>query len=227
MNTLSIFGSVVGLGVAGLDPVAPFVVMPALAAGARRRTVFLFIITAGVFTIATGLALGESVQFLRSWLEKLTIPTSVRLAAQTLLAVGLGCWAAYRFAHRRDTPSGRMASLVRGPVMMVLLGALWGISSTGDPSFLALATIDSQNNDLATSLAIFTGWFLVSQAPLGCLLLALLAGRDSAPVQRALGMIQRLAAPTAMILTAALAAAAVLLAVNTATFLSEGSFWPV
>lgn len=227
MTTLSILGSVVGLGVAGLDPVAPFVVMPALAAGVRRRTVLLFFVTIGVFTLATGLALGSSVQFLTSWLETLIIPTSVRLVGQALAAVGLGAWAAYRFAHRRETSSGKKTSLIRGPVMMILLGALWGVSSTADPSFLALATIDSQNDDLVASLAIFAGWILVSQLPLGCLMLALMAGRDSAPVQRALGMIQRLAAPAAMILTAALAVASVLLVVNIATFLTEGSFWPV
>lgn len=227
MSTLSIIGSVIGLGVTGLDPVAPFVVMPALVAGARRRTVVLFFVTAGVFTIATGLVLGESVQFLSSWLDTVTIPSTVRLAGQALVAASLGCWAVYRFIHRRDEPSGKMSALVRGPVMMVLIGAAWGVSSTADPSFLTLATIDSQNDDLASSLAIFMGWFLISQAPLGCLLLALMAGRESAPVQRVLAGIQRLAAPTALLLTAALAGASVLLAMNTVTFLAEGSFWPV
>lgn len=69
-----------------------------------------------------------------------------------------------------------------------------------DPSFLALVAIDSRIESLLTSVAVFTSWVLVSHIPLSLVMLALPAGRDSAPVRRAIVLAQHLAAPTAVIL---------------------------
>lgn len=227
MNAWAITGSVVGLGIAGLDPLGALMVVPALAAKARRRVVMLFFTTAAFFTIATGLVLGESVRHLTAWLENLTVPAPVRLAVQLVAAAGLGWWAAHRWVHRKDPKQEKGRSVLAGPVAMSLAGTFWGVSAVTDPSFLALAAIDSRIENLLVSVAIFAGWFVVSQAPLCAVVLALAAGRDSAPVRRSLALAQRLAAPTAVILTFLLAATAGFLILNAVTYLTGGAFWPV
>ena len=57
-----------------------------------------------------------------------------------------------------------------------------------DPSFLALSAIDSHNDNLLVSVVLFLGWFVVSQASLCAVVLALAAGRDCAPVRRSLAL---------------------------------------
>lgn len=227
MNALKIAGSVLGLGLAGLDPVGALMVVPALAAGARRRIVMLFFGTAAFFTITTGLVLGESVQYLTTWLEALAIPGPVRLVIQVVVAAGLGWWAVDRWSHRKDSKPEKKRSVLAGPVAMSLAGTFWGLSAVTDPSFLALAAIDSRIENLLVSVAVFTGWFVVSQAPLCAVVLTLAAGRDSTPVRYSLALAQRLATPTAVILTLLLAVSSVLLLLNACTYLSGGAFWPI
>lgn len=227
MNAIEIAGSVLGLGLAGLDPVGALMVVPALAAGARRRIVMLFFGTAAFFTIATGLVLGESVQYLTIWLESLTIPGTARLVAQVIVAAVLGWWAVHRWSHRKDSRPEKKRSVLARPVAMSLAGTFWGFSAVTDPSFLALAAIDSRIENMLVSVAVFAGWFVVSQAPLCAVVLTLAAGRDSKPVRYSLTLAQRLAAPTAVILTLLLVASSVLLFLNAVTYLSGGAFWPV
>ncbi|WP_431710741.1 hypothetical protein [Glutamicibacter uratoxydans] len=189
MNAWAITGSVVGLGIAGLDPLGALMVMPAVMAGVRRHVVMLFFTTAAFFTIATGVLLGESVQYVVSWLENLTVPVSVRLAVQIVTAAGLGWWAIYRWIHRKDPKQEKKSKTVLvGPMAMSLAGTFWGVSAVTDPSFLALAAIDSRIGNLLVSVALYLGWFVVSQAPLCAVVLALAAGRDSAPVRRSLAL---------------------------------------
>ncbi|HLS92056.1 MAG TPA: hypothetical protein VK015_00915 [Microbacterium sp.] len=227
MNPLAVVGSVIGLGVAGLDPVGALMVIPAIAAGARRRVVMAFFLTSAVVTVATGLILGESVQLLTRWLADLTIPDPVRLLAQLVAAAALGWWAVHRFNHRNDPEDDKKKSALGGAVGMTLLGAFWGVSAVTDPSFLALAAIDSQIDSVLASVAVYVGWFVVSQAPLCVVVLTLAAGRNSAPVQRAIAFARRLAKPTDAILTALLALAALLLVLNAATLAVAGAFWPI
>ncbi|MEU2199221.1 hypothetical protein [Isoptericola sp. NPDC019482] len=228
MSTLAVVGSVFGLGVAGLDPFGALLVVPALAAGARRRVVLLFFATAWLTTVLTGLVLGESVQHVVAWLrDALSVPDPVRLVAQLVAAAGLGVWAARRWVRRHDPAPERKRSVLAGPVAMSLAGIFWGVSALSDPTFYALATVGASAPSLLAGAAVFTGWFLVSQAPLCLVVLALAAGKDSPPVRRAVALARRTARPAADVLTALLAATAVLLAANAATFVSGGAYWPV
>lgn len=228
MNPLAAIGGIVGFGAAGLDPFGALVVVPALAHGARRRVVLLFFGMAWIATVLTGLVLGESVQHVVAWLrDLLDVPDPMRLTVQLVLAAGLGLWAARRWAHRNDTkPEKTKKPMLAGPVGMSLMGIFWGVSALTDPSFYGVATISATMPSLLAAAAVFTGWFLISQAPLCLVVLALAAGKDSRPVQRAVALARRVARPTSYVMTALLAAASLLLLVNGLTYLVAGTFQP-
>ncbi|GGU43576.1 hypothetical protein [Nocardioides albus] len=228
MTPLAAIGGIVGFGVAGLDPFGALVVVPALAAGARRRIILLFFGTAWLATVLTGMVLGESVQHVAAWLRNLLlVPDPVRLTVQLVLAAGLGLWAAYRWAHRDDTkPEKTKRPKLAGPVGMSLMGTFWGVSALTDPSFYGVATISASMQSMLAVAAVFTGWFLISQAPLCLVMLTLAAGRDSRPVQRAVSFARRTARPAAYVMTALLAAGSIFLVVNGVAYLATGTYWP-
>lgn len=226
MNGFALAGSVFGLGVAGLDPFGALMVVPALAAGAKRRIVMWFFGMAALCTVLTGLVVGESVQHVSAWLARLAVPAPVRLIAQAAAAAALGAWAAVRWA-RRGAPKREKASVLVGPVAMALAGALWGVSAVTDPSFLALVAVDAGVESLPVSTAVFAGWFVISQAPLCLVVLALVTGKDTRPVRGAVALARRLEAPAGSAVTLLLAAGAVLLALNALSYPVAGRFWPL
>lgn len=228
MNPLAAIGGIVGFGVAGLDPFGALVVVPALATGARRRVILLFFGTAWLTTVLTGIVLGESVQHVVAWLRNLLmVPDAVRLTVQLVTATSLGLWAAHRWMHRNDArPEKTKKSMLAGPTGMSLMGIFWGVSALTDPSFYGVATISSSMPSILAVAAVFTGWFLISQAPLCVVVLALAAGRDSRPVQRAVRFARRTARPAAYVMTALLAAASLFLLVNGGAYLATGAYWP-
>lgn len=229
MNPLAAIGGIIGFGVAGLDPFGALVVVPALATGTRRRVILLFFGTAWLTTVLTGIMLGESVQHVVAWLHNLfAVPDPVRLTVQLVAGTGLGLWATRRWARRNDTkPERTKKSILAGPTGMSLMGIFWGVSALTDPSFYGVATISASMPGILAVVAVFTGWFLISQAPLCMVVLALAAGKDSRPVQRAMALARRTARPASYVMTALLAAASILLIVNGATYLAAGVYWPV
>lgn len=229
MNPLAVIGGIIGFGVAGLDPFGALVVVPALATGARRRVVLLFFGTAWLTTVLTGIMLGESVQHVVTWLRNLlAVPDPVRLTLQLATASGLGLWAAHRWTHRNDTkPERTKRSMLAGPTGMSLMGIFWGVSALTDPSFYGVATISASMPGILAVAAVFTGWFLISQAPLCLVVLALAAGKDSRPVQRAVALARRTARPASYVMTALLAAASLFLFVNGLSYPVAGTYWPV
>ncbi|MFD4324437.1 hypothetical protein ACFWQC_07370 [Nocardioides sp. NPDC058538] len=228
MNPLAAIGGIVGFGVAGLDPFGALVVVPALATGARRRVVLLFFGTAWLTTVLTGIALGESVQHVVAWLRNLlSVPDPVRLTVQLVTAIGLGLWAAHRWAHRNDArPEKTKKSMLAGPTGMSLMGVFWGVSALTDPSFYGVATIGASMPSLLAGAAVFSGWFLISQAPLCLVVLTLAAGKDSRPVQRAVALARRTARPASYVMTALLATASLFLVASAAAYLATGTYWP-
>ncbi|MEI7057666.1 hypothetical protein WBG06_17715 [Nocardioides sp. CCNWLW239] len=229
MNPLAAVGSVVGFGVAGFDPFGALIVVPALATGARRRVILLFFGTAWITTVLTGIVLGESVQHVVDWLRNLLdVPDPVRLTVQLAIATGLGLWAAHRWAHRNDTkPEKTKSSMLAGPTGMSLMGIFWGVTALTDPSFYGVATISASMSSLVAVAAVFTGWFLISQAPLCLVVIALAAGKDSRPVRHAVALARRTARPAAYVMTVLVAAISLLLLVNGMTYLVTGTFRPV
>lgn len=228
MNPLAAIGGIIGFGVAGLDPFGALVVVPALATGARRRVILLFFGTAWLTTVLTGIMLGESVQHVVAWLRNLlAVPDPVRLTVQLVAGTGLGLWAARRWASRNDTkPEKTKGSMLAGPTGMSLMGIFWGVSALTDPSFYGVATISASMPGILAVTAVFTGWFLISQAPLCLVVLALAAGKESRPVQRAVALARRTARPAAYVMTALLAAASVFLLLNGLIYLATGTYWP-
>lgn len=228
MNPLAAIGAIVGFGVAGLDPFGALVVVPALTGGARRRVILLFFSTAWLTTVLTGIMLGESVQHVVAWLRNLlSVPDPARLVVQLITATGLGLWATRRWTHRNDTkPEKTKESMLAGPTGMSLMGIFWGVSALTDPSFYGVATIGASMPSILAVAAVFTGWFLISQAPLCLVVLALAAGKDSRPVQRAVSLARRTARPASYVMTGLLAATSLFLLLNGLTFPVTGAFRP-
>jgi hypothetical protein len=100
------------------------------------------------------------------------------------------------------------------------------VSALTDPSFYGVATISASMQSVLAVAAVFTGWFLISQAPLCLVVLALAAGRDSRPVQHAVRLARRTARPAAYVMTALLAASSLFLIVNSGSYLATGTYWP-
>lgn len=228
MNPLAAAGGVVGFGVAGLDPFGALVVVPALAAGARRRVILLFFGTAWITTVLTGIVLGESVQHVVAWLRNLLdVPDPVRLTVELATAAGLGLWATHRWLRRNEVkPESTKKPKLAGPVGMSLMGIFWGVTALTDPSFFGVASISAGMSSLLGVVAVFTGWFLISQAPLCVVVLALATGRDSRPVQRAVALARRTARPAAYVMTGLIAATSLFLLANGLTYLATGTFRP-
>ncbi|MFJ9388444.1 hypothetical protein ACIRON_06480 [Nocardioides sp. NPDC101246] len=228
MNPLAAIGGIVGFGVAGLDPFGALVVVPALAGGARRRVILLFFGTAWLTTVLTGIMLGESVQHVVAWLRNLlNVPDPVRLTVQLATGTGLGLWAARRWTHRNDVkPEKTKRSMLAGPTGMSLMGIFWGVSALTDSSFYGVATISASMPSILAVAAVFTGWFLISQAPLCLVVLALAAGKDSRPVRRAVSFARRTARPASYVMTGLLAATSLFLLLNGLTLPVTGAFRP-
>jgi len=228
VNPLAVIGSVFGLGIAGLDPFGALIVVPALAAGARRRIILLFFAVAWFTTVLTGLVLGESVQHVAAWMrDAIAVPGPVRLVVELVAAAALGTWAVRRWVRRNEPRAPSRRPLLAGPVAMSLAGTFWGVSALSDPTFYGLAAVASNTPSLVTAAAVFTGWFLISQAPLCLVVLALAAGKDSRPVKRAIALARRTARPAGHVMTILLALAALLLVANAGTYLINGLFWPI
>lgn len=228
MNPLAAMGAILALGVAGLDPFGALIVVPALSAGARRRVVLVFFGAALLTTVAVGVLLGESVQHVSGWLSQaLSVPTWVRATVELAGAAALAGWAVRRWTRRDDPARPRGRTALAGSVGMLLAGVGWGASALSDPSFYGVAAIASRLHSTTASVAAYTGWFLLSQAPLVALVIALTAGRRSRPVRRLIVMARRLAKPSALVMTVLLALLAVLLVGNAATLLVTGAFWPI
>lgn len=92
MSTGALAGSVVVLGLAGSDRLSALLEVPALAAGAKRRVVMPFSSTVAffVFTVAAGLALGESVSRVIPRLQELGVPDWSGAALVLSAGAGLG-----------------------------------------------------------------------------------------------------------------------------------------
>lgn len=229
MNPLAAIGGVFGLGVAGLDPFGALIVVPALATGTRRRVVLLFFGAAFLTTVLTGVVLGESVQYVSAWLgDGIAIPDPVRLVVQLFAGACFALWATRRWARRNNVSQEKGSkSILAGPVGMLVAGIFWGVSALTDPSFYGVATIATGLQNTLGFVLAFSGWFLVSQAPLCLVVLTLAAGRGSRPVQCAVAFAQRIARPAGYAMTALLAVVALLLILNGLTYLGGAGYWPL
>lgn len=228
MSPLAMTAAVIGLGLGGFDPFGALIVLPAIAAGARRRAVAGFFLSAAVVTIATGLVLGESVQYVTRFLaDAIEVPDPVRLMIQAVAAVGIGVWAWVRW-HRRNAPQKQRSrpSRLVGMWPMTLAGVLWGISALTDPTFYGAAALSATTPSAVSSAIIFTAWFLISQLPLCLVVTALALGQDSALFTRVTRLVSRLSTTTAPLLTILLAATSFLLFLNAGTYLVTGEFSP-
>lgn len=228
MNTFAALTATVGLGLAGLDPIGALMIIPAVLSGTRRRVIALFPLFTVVATLVTGLVLGESIGLIVDWLRRtFSISDTSRGVLQIVVAALLALWVIRKLRKRdeSDRPKTRK-SLMSGPFGLSMVGVLWGVASLTDPSFFGVAAI-AAGRGLIEASGLYLLWGVVSQAPLVVLMVALVAGKNSHPVQRAMEWAEKSAKPAGNLMTVLLGAVAVLLVANALTFFVAGTYWPI
>lgn len=228
MNLVAALSATLGLAVAGLDPIGALVIIPAVLSGTRRRVIALFPIFTVAATLVVGLLLGESIGFVLDWLRNaFSMSDTTRGVLQLVVAVLLAVWVVkkLRTSEEPEAPKVRR-SLLSTPLGLTLAGTGWGAASLTDPSFYALAAIAS-SEPLWLAGVMYLLWGTLSQAPLMVLMIALIAGRNSHQVQRAMDWAEKSMKPAQTVMTVLLGVLAVLLAANALTYFVGGAYWPI
>lgn len=180
-----IFAGIVGLGIAGFDPLGALALIAAMALGARRRAIAGLVIVTIATTVVIGFVLSST---LGTWaiaqLHRLHDPGHIVWGALVLLAgIGLAVWGTIRLRRapvvKKDEPtrSGRSVKA------LVLIGIGVGLSALIDPAFYGLLVVAGTMPTWPLRLAGVLTWSCLSQVALLALSGAVFAGAFG-PVHR-------------------------------------------
>ncbi|WP_062214891.1 hypothetical protein [Streptomyces sp. NBRC 109706] len=179
----SFFATVVGLALAGLDPIGALIAVGGLAAGATRRAILVFTALSLLIPPALGVPLsllvGASVA--RVDLSGVDWHSPWWALGEAAIALALLWWAVRR--RRRPHP-GVSAGTARGggAGRLALLAVLLALTILLDPTFLGLVVLAGREPVWELVVAHLL-WSLVSQAPLVLVGGAVAAGRHRAAVR--------------------------------------------
>lgn len=181
----SLWISVIALGIAGLDPVGALLGVGALANGTRRVPVIMYGLAIIVATVATGTVLSltaASLSFNIDWSFTM-IPDPVWSIGQLAVGVAL-LWLGFRRWNARNDEEESEPKRSRGPIALIGLGLLLGVTAPTDPTFLAVTVLAGKSEDVLAIVAAHSFWILISQLPLTVLVVALVFNKHHAVVQR-------------------------------------------
>ena len=177
---LKLFAGVLGLGIAGFDPLGFAALMAAVTLGAKRRAVAVLLVTAVSVTFITGVLLSFGLGALVPRLLELVPyrPTSATWGAVFSVAgASLFGWGLLRL--RASAPSVQPHGVkVRqaSTAAMATTGLLVGISAMIDPPFYAMALLVSNAPNLGLRLGLVLTWTLLSHIALVVAVIAVLSG---------------------------------------------------
>lgn len=176
MNNLLV---VLGLGLAGIDPVGMMILITAMTAKASKKQIYTYGILVLLGTTALGLTLssllgagfaqiGSHVEgainsfsdTTWTWISFAIIAVLLLFAVKRLVKKDV--------EEKEDSKGGQ--GLLAGAVFMVF-------TAITDPTFIALMGLAGQVNNLALSILYSLLWTLVSQAPLFLLIGAVASGK--------------------------------------------------
>lgn len=188
----SVMLQVLGLGVAGIDPLGAVLVFSAITAGAARAKVVALAVSVLVATVAAGVVLTLTGRSLagNSTSAEPSEPGPVWAYIELAVAVVLVVWLWRGLSGKREVgPKAESKRRLKGPVLVFVgAGCLFSLTSVVDPTFLAAAAVLGPVDNMFFTFIAFGVWTLISQFMLFVLLVAFLVGAD----QRIVGASQRL-----------------------------------
>ncbi|HFI0424887.1 TPA: hypothetical protein ACGOWZ_001477 [Streptococcus suis] len=171
--------TVLGLGLAGIDPVGMLMLIAHLAAGGSKRQAILFagLILSGTTLLGLILStlLGSSLNKLSDLIGEVGVainqlPDASWIWIDIVLIALLIYWGIRRDnqkEYKEKQSEKKATSIWAGVVFMVF-------TAPTDPSFLAVLAISGHRNHFLLSLLYSTIWVLLSQAPLFLLTIAVI-----------------------------------------------------
>jgi cytochrome c biogenesis protein CcdA len=175
--------TVLGLGIAGLDPAGALIAAAALTAGARDRAVLLYGVVVLVGTALLGTVLSLTLGARLASVDWSVLVPAGRVGAILEIAVGAGllAWAVIRL-RRRGARTPRPRRERTGSLGLAGVGALFALSAALDPTFIAVVVLAGRDAVVAEVALAHALWAVVSQAPLVLLLVAVARGRHQRAV---------------------------------------------
>ncbi len=222
---LTTLAQAVGLGIAGIDPFGAAILLSAITAGASRAGVVAFTTAAVGTTVAAGVAVTVAGRDLFEWATDLvpSADSAVWAVAELVAAVVIVAWLVRR-RRRGDRPATERTSPTRGgPLAYAAAGAAFSVTGIVDPTFLATAAI-AGSTSLATLVAAFTLWTVISQFMLVGLFVAYLAGAHRPLLERVRRMRERHGPTGARLVTGAAIVMAGFLFVDVGWFVATGRY---
>lgn len=234
MTSWQAIGACVALSIAGFDPFGALALLAATARGAGRRAALAFTAAGAVVIIAAAMALDLlAYAVLPHALPH--IPDIVWGTLEALAAVGLLVWGVRRVMSRRNAGPGQPDGAdgtgeegrrrLRGTSTgtMALAGAAYGLTVLGDPGFWGLVAL-VHRLQAGPALGIAVLWWLLSQAPLVALAVAIAFGAGEPAGRWMRRSWQRIVGPLGRVGTAAILLAGLVLSVDVGLWLVTGSF---
>jgi hypothetical protein len=175
--------TVLGLGIAGLDPAGALIAAAALTAGARDRAVLLYGVVVLVGTALLGTVLSLTLGARLASVDWSVLVPAGRVGAILEIAVGAGllAWAVVRL-RRRGARAPKPRRERTGILGLAGVGALFALSAALDPTFIAVVVLAGRDAVVAEVALAHALWAVVSQAPLVLLLVAVARGRHQRAV---------------------------------------------
>jgi hypothetical protein len=175
--------TVLGLGLAGLDPAGALIAAAALTAGARDRAVLLYGVVVLVGTALLGTVLSLTLGVRLASVDWSVLVPAGRVGAIIELGVGVGllAWAVVRLS-RRGARAPKPRRERTGGLGLAGVGALFALSAALDPTFIAVVVLAGRDPVVAEVALAHALWAVVSQAPLVLLLLAVARGKHERAV---------------------------------------------
>ena len=166
------------LGLAGFDIAGALIIITALSMKCSKKQIYIFALTSLISTVIVGLlsckVLGIGINYFADLYKY--IPDYI----YALIEVGIGFALLYWFIERvfinkkhqkKEKKEDIFIKFIKkGMFILGLLFSLWAIS---DPSFWAVVTLATKNNNLFIVTLAFIIWMIVGQTPLYVLTIAI------------------------------------------------------
>lgn len=177
---MNLFPTTFLLGLAGFDPTGALVIITALTMGINKKQIIKFALTTFIGTILVGLTfskiLSSGIDVISNLLN--SIPDVVYMWMEFIIGLILFIWAIERIFLKKKTikkeekkESFFIKFLNKG---LFVVGLIFAITALTDPSFLALITISSHNDNLVLVTLANAIWILISQLPIFVLTIAII-----------------------------------------------------
>lgn len=182
---------IIGLGIAGIDPVGAILLFSAIYSGAGRSKIIALTVSAFVATVAAGvmITLASSQLVAVADFESGAIWAYLEIG----VAILIGYWLirGSKSDHGFEKKKEKQQSLGETIPAYIFTGVVFAATAVIDPTFFATAVVIADTNDVFVSIIAFTIWTLISQFMLFGLFAAHLLGLDQRLINVTMGLWER------------------------------------